>query len=185
MANLLDQNSSVPLLIGKLVLTAPGSVLHATFDPRREARVTAAHKRNRSSATRGLSPNQPPSTSFVQRPTLRKPSDFPEFGRLVWDSLLSTHQAPEEQLGATRVLQVAAVVANCNTYNRNQPVGELRKGRFFRGRAHEAGIESSTESFRTAFQTIHDLIGRRVSDNCRMFTSRPSDYPSHAPSVQC
>ena len=50
------------------------------------------------------------------------------------------------------VLQVAAVVAICNTYNRNDPGTELLKGRFFRSEANRAGINSEIrDSSRPAF----------------------------------
>jgi hypothetical protein len=52
----------------------------------------------------------------------------------------------------SRVLQVASVVAICNTYNRNDPGVELLKGRFFRSEANRAGINSEIrDSSRPAF----------------------------------
>ena len=82
---------------------------------------------------------------------------FAESIRLAQNSQHSHQQASESQIMATRVLQDAAVVANCNTHNRNRPIRELRKGSFFRGRYRGAGIDSRSESFRTAFHTIDDL----------------------------
>lgn len=50
------------------------------------------------------------------------------------------------------VLQVAPVVAICNTYNRNDPGAELLKGLFFRSEANRAGINSEIrDSSRPAF----------------------------------
>lgn len=113
------------------------------------------------------------------------PDHFAESVRLARNSQHSARQASERQLRATWMLQDAAVVANCNTYNRNQPVRELRKGLFFRGRRRGAGIDSTSESFRTAFQTIYDWTGIQTAENCRMHAIQISDNPRHAPSVQC
>ncbi len=113
------------------------------------------------------------------------PDHFAESVRLARNSQYSDHPASESQFRATWMLQDAAVVANCNTYNRNQPVRELGKGGFFHGRGHDAGIDSRTESFRTAFQTIHKLIRTHASEILRMLTDWSSDDPRHAPSVQC
>jgi hypothetical protein len=113
------------------------------------------------------------------------PDHFAESVRLARNSQYSDHPASESQFRATWMLQDAAVVANCNTYNRNQPVRELRKGLFFRGRRHGAGIDSTSESFRTAFHTIYDLTGIRTTGDCRVHANQISDNPRHAPSVQC
>lgn len=113
------------------------------------------------------------------------PDHFAESVRLARNSQHSCPQASESQFRATWMLQDAAGVANCNTYNRNQPVRELRKGLFFRGRRHGAGIDSTSESFRTAFHTIYDLTGIHTTDHCRLHAIQTSDYPRHAPSVQC
>lgn len=113
------------------------------------------------------------------------PDHFAESVRLARNSQDSYPRASESQIRATWMLHDAAVVANCNTYNRNQPVRELRKGLFFRGRCHGAGIDSTSESFRTAFQTIYDLTGIHAAEDCRMHAIQISDNPRHAPSVQC
>ena len=190
MANLLDQtSSSVTLRVDNLVLNSPTSLARPVVN-QRWVRLAAtiqklAQRLTRDTATRDANASQSPIPSCFEASGFGNPSSFTEFDRLARDSHQSIHQASEEQLWATRLLQVAASVANCNTYNRNQPVGELRKGVFFRGRGHEAGIDSRKESFRTSFQTIHDLIGTHASKVRRMITNRPSDYPRHAPSVQC
>lgn len=113
------------------------------------------------------------------------PDHFAESVRLARNSQHSRHPASESQFRATWMLQDAAVVANCNTYNRNQPVRELRKGLFFRGRCHGAGIDSTSESFRTAFHTIYDLTGIHATGDCHLHANQISDNPRHAPSVQC
>ena len=113
------------------------------------------------------------------------PDHFAESVRLARNSQHYRRQASESQFRATGMLQDAAVVANCNTYNRNQPVRELRKGLFFRGRCHGAGIDSTSESFRTAFHTIYDLTGIHATGDCHRHANQISDNPRHAPSVQC
>ena len=113
------------------------------------------------------------------------PDHFAESVTLARNSQHSEHQASESQFWATWMLQLAAGVAFCNTYNRNPPVGELRKGLFFRGRRRGAGIDSMSESFQTAFQTIYDLTGNLATNHCCMASIQTSDNPSHAPSVQC
>ena len=113
------------------------------------------------------------------------PHHFAESAGLARNSQHSGSQASESQFRATRMLQDAAVVANCNTYNRNQTVRELGKGLFFRGRCRGAGIDSTSESFRTAFQTIYDLAGIHPTGDCRLDANQISDNPRHALSVQC
>ena len=113
------------------------------------------------------------------------PDHFAKSVRLARNSQHSRLEASESQIRATGMLQDAAGVANCNTYNRNQTIRELRKGLFFRGRCHGAGIDSTSESFRTAFQTIYDLTGIHTAGDCRMHAIEISDNPRHAPSVQC
>ena len=113
------------------------------------------------------------------------PDHFAESVTLARNSQHSGQQASESQFRATWMLQVAAVVAICNTYNRNPPVRELRKGLFFRGGRRGAGIDSMSESFQTAFQTIYDLTGNLTTNHCRMASIQSSDNPRHAPSVQC
>ena len=113
------------------------------------------------------------------------PDHFAESVTLARNSQHSDHQASESHFRATWMLQLAAGVAFCNTYNRNPPVGELRKGLFFRGRRRGAGIDSMSESFQTAFQTIYDLTGNLATNHCCMASIQTSDNPSHAPSVQC
>ena len=83
------------------------------------------------------------------------PDHFAESATLARNSQHSDVRASESHFRATWMLQVAAVVANCNTYNRDRPVRELRKGLFFRGRRHVTGIDSTSESIRTVFQTIY------------------------------
>ena len=110
-------------------------------------------------STDGCSCNSP---SLVPRRSLGStlavigtvPDHFAETVTLARNSQHSGQRASESQFRATRMLQDAAGVANCNTYNRNQPARELRKGLFFRGRRRGAGIDSTSESFRTAFQII-------------------------------
>jgi hypothetical protein len=131
----------------------------------------------------GGSSAQHPNSNLAVTATL--PVHFAESVRLARNSQHSDQPASESQFRATRMLQVAAGVANCNTYNRNQSVRELRKGLFFRGRRHGAGIDSTSESFRTAFQTIYDLTGNHAAEDCRMHAIQTSDNPRHAPSVQC
>ena len=113
------------------------------------------------------------------------PDHFAESVTLARNSQHSEHQASESQFRATWMLQLAAGVAICNTYNRNPPVKELRKGLFFRGRRRGAGIDSMSESFRTAFQTIYDLTGNQTANHGHMASIQISDNPRHAPSVQC
>ena len=188
MANLLDQTSYSGVLPTAGVRTAPSGF-------RRLGQVSPKPAPNR---VPGLI--QPLMRSFaLSDPTgpqsanlgcffdsgIRTRSHFAEFSELAWDSHPTLPQALEQQPWATRQLQVATGVANCNTYNRNQPVRELGKGGFFHGRGHDAGIDSRTESFRTAFQTIHKLIRTHASEILRMLTDWSSDDPRHAPSVQC
>ncbi len=113
------------------------------------------------------------------------PDHFAKSVRLARNSQHSHHPASESQIRATWMLQDAAVVANCNTYNRNQPIRELRKGLFFRGRYYGAGIDSTSESFRTAFHTIYDLTGVDETGDRHWYAIQISDNPRHAPSVQC
>ena len=113
------------------------------------------------------------------------PHHFAESAGLARNSQHSGSQASESHFRATWMLQDAAVVANCNTYNRNQTVRELGKGLFFRGRCRGAGIDSMSESFRTAFQTIYDLAGIHPTGDCRRNANQISDNPRHALSVQC
>lgn len=113
------------------------------------------------------------------------PDHFAESVRLARNSQHYTRQASESDFRATWMLQPAAVVAICNSYNRNPPVRELRKGLFFRGRGRGAGIDSMSESNRTAFQTIYDLTENLATNHCRLAFIQTSDNPRHAPSVQC
>lgn len=113
------------------------------------------------------------------------PHHFAESGRLARNSQHFGHQASESHFKASGMLQDAAIVAKCNTCNRNQSIRELRKGLFFRGGRRVAGIDFTSKSFRTAFQTIYDLTDIRAAGDCRWDIIQISDNPRHAPSVQC
>jgi hypothetical protein len=176
-----DEESSDPLTTTGL--SASNNLPDGNTEPAKYQRSQKRTKQSFYCHSHSLSGWVPSDSTLPVIGTL--PDHFAESAGLARNSQHSHHPASESHFRATWMLQDAAVVANCNTYNRNQPVRELRKGLFFRSGCHEAGIDSTSESSRTAFHTIYDLTGIQAAGDCRLHAIQISDNPRHAPSVQC